>query len=289
MLPSIRQRLIISTAVVLGAVCWLWVAWALQAADGSSGLALTSARVGLVGATVIVLLAGLPAMGVGLITSATGHPMSGIFAVSAALSMLAATGGSMEGWLRQAALPSDYGWLAIETLIWQAGMILMLTVIQRLRSPIRTRWPALAFRDHLGVDVHIRFPTVQTLLAGFVSAGVASVMGYFLILNASSGQVICGLIIAFLIGSLIGQTAFPQTNPVGVLSSPFLVAVVFYVYVIIRFDDGDQLLGAWYTQSLPGLALALPVHYASAGLMGCALGLGLAQNFGESIDDAGPV
>ncbi len=285
MLPSIRQRLMIGTGVVLGALCWLVVAAALRAADGSTGLTLTSARVGLVVAVVIVALAGLPAMGLGLISSATGHAMSGIFTVAAALGMLAAVGGSMEGWLKSATLTGDYKWLIFETLIWQVGVLLMLFVIQRLRSPLRTRWPALAFGDHLGVDTPRRSPFVQVAGSGLVCGGIAAVVGYILIHNADTGQVICGLIIAFLLGGLIAQTAFPFANPLGVLSSPFLVAVCCYGYILIRFGQTEPFLKAWYHQSLPGLALALPIHYASAGLVGCTLGMGMAQTFNETVTD----
>ena len=283
MLPSIRHRLIIGTAVVMGACCWLLVAGLLTTADGSSGLALTSTRVGWVVAVGLVAVAGIPVMALGLLTSVTGHPVAGIFAVATALAVLAGVGGSTEGWLRRAAVPGGYGWLIFESLLWQAGMVFMLTLIQRLRSPLRTRWPALAFQDHLGVDTHLWLPTTQALLAGALCAAVSGVACYFLLLNTSSGQVLCGLTIAFMLGGLIAYTAFPQVNLVGILSSPFIVAIGAYLYVLMRYDDTDSFLRAWFDQSLPGLALALPIHYASAGLAGCTLGVGLAENFNDSM------
>ena len=36
---------------------------------------------------------------------------------------------------------------------------------------------------------------------------------------------------------------------------------------------------AWYDGTLPGPALALPIHYASAALVGAAAGIGLAHSF----------
>jgi hypothetical protein len=70
---------------------------------------------------------------------------------------------------------------------------------------------------------------------------------------------------------------FPSINPVGVLFSPALVALAVYVYMMMGFESDRSVLEAWCGQGLPGLVLALPIHYISAGVAGCAAGVGLAQ------------
>ena len=277
MLPSIRHRLLIGAAIAIGALGWLLVAEMLRPADGSPGLTLMGSRMGLIMALAVVAAAGLPAAALGVFTSAAGNPLSGVFAVSAALAGLAAAGGSMEGWVRGASLPRDFGWLIVECFVWQAGLVVMLAMIQHFRSPLRTRWPALAFQDHLGVDIRIQIPELHAIGAGTVSALFAAVLCYFLIRNADEGQVIGALTIAFGVGGLAGQTVFPQSNPAGILLSPFVVAAVSYGYVLLRFADRHEVLTAWYDQSLPGMAKALPIHYASAAVAGCTIGMGIAQ------------
>lgn len=60
-----------------------------------------------------------------------------------------------------------------------------------------------------------------------------------------------------------------------------------YGYVLFSFNSHDEVLAAWFTQTssaaagarMPGPAMALPIHYASAALAGCAIGVGMAQAF----------
>ena len=41
--------------------------------------------------------------------------------------------------------------------------------------------------------------------------------------------------------------------------------------------DKPDLLASWYDGGVLGMARALPIHYASAGVIGCCLGIGWAQ------------
>lgn len=277
MLPSMRQRLILAVAIALGSVALLAILPELRPADGSGGLSLMSAAVGPLRAIALVALACLPVLALGLVASVTGHPLSGIFVVGAALLVLAGVGGPIDPWMWRSNLPGDYRRLLLEIVIWQAGLVLMLLVIQRLRSPLRTRWPALAFSDHLGIDTHIRFPQAQALGAGLVTAVFAGAGCYLLIRSTEIGQIIGSLLVAFTLGSMIAQMIFPQSNPIGILLSPGLVAALSYGYVLANFASTERVLEAWYLRRLPGSALVLPIFYASAGLIGCTLGIGLAQ------------
>lgn len=279
MLPRLRQRLLILATFVVGACILWWLAGPLRPADGASGISLLTARIGPAAAVGLLVVAMLPVVALGVLTSAVGNPLSGIFAVAAALCVLAARGGSISGWLCRdnAHLPGDYGWLILEMALWLAAFIFMLYVIERLRSPLRSRWPALARHDHLGMDTALRFPQTQALTSGAVCAVIGGVLAYVLLRHSSTSQVMASLILAFAVGALVAHLVFPHSNPVGMLISPGIVALVGYAYALFSFATTPQTLSAWYTGNMPGLALALPIHYASAGIVGVTLGIGWAQ------------
>jgi len=289
MLPSKRQRFLIAIAVVIGAAALLSVLPTLRAADGSSGVSLLSSRVNPLVATLIVAAAALPALIVGLMTS-LANPLSGVFAITIALTVFAGVGGPITGWLHrsEARLPAEFGQLMIEVAIWQAGLIVMLLIIQRLRSPMRTRWPALAFSDHLGVDTQLRFPELQSLGAGLVCTAIGGGVSWLLLRTPATGQVIGALVLAFFLGGLFGHLVFPHTNPIGVLFSPAIVAIVSYAFVMRRFAGlgAPAVYEAFYSHKLLSTATALPVFYVSAGVAGCALGVGFAQGLISGDADA---
>ncbi len=277
MLPKLRQRLVIVVAMALGATLWLCVSGPLGAPDGMGGLSLTSARIGFWGATLLTAGVGIAAMVLGVIASAMGNPLSGVFAVAGGLCVLSAKGGAIDGWMARVEIPGGYAWLMAEMLVWQMGVAIMVVAIQIYRSPLRTKWPALAFEDHLGVDLHIRMPRLQSAAAGLVCATVGLLISSAMIRTSDVGQVIGSLVIAFGIGGVAAGLIFPKVNPAGVLFGPALAAIVVYAYVVLRFHSEETLLRAWFTGEIYGAALALPIHYVSAGLAGCAMGVGLAQ------------
>ena len=277
MMPVVRQRMVIFAAVMVGAVVWSSLASVLGAADGSTGLSLTSSYLGLFWATVVVGLAGLIALGLGLIASAMGNPLSGVFAVSAGLCVLAALAGSIDGWINRSQLPGDYGLLMVEVLVWQSGVVVMLAAIRWLRSPVRAAWPALAYDDHLGVDLHLKLPRLQALAAAAVCSVCGLAIGWVTIRTSDVGQVIGSLMLGFGVGGLAAGLVFPKVNPAALLFSPAIVAVGVYAYILMSYGSGDDLLRALYNQQFPGVGLALPIHYVSAGIAGCTMGVGIAQ------------
>ncbi len=277
MFPRVRIRLLLAVAIVVGAASLYATHTALRSHTGASGLTLIQARSGFVVAALLVALAGLPVAGLGTLTSAVGNPLAGPFAVGTSLLVLAWAGGPIDGWMRTAGPPGSFGALMIELLIWQLGVVLMLTLVQQLRSPLRSCWPALAFDDHLGVDTHIRLPGSQALGAGLVCAIVAGVLCHLLIRSSDINQVLASLLLAFAVGGMAGHMVFPQSNPAAILLSPAIVAAAGYALVLTGYTNHTQVLTAWHAGKISGLALALPVHYASAGLAGAALGVGWAQ------------
>jgi len=277
MLPTMRRRSVIVLAMMIGAMAWTSIYGLLSPVDGSSGVSLMSSRIGTPGATLLVAVTGLVGLGLGLIVSVMGNPLGGVFAVAAGLSALAIKGGSIDGWMLRSDLPGDYACLMMGVLIWQTGVVIILYAVGWLRSPLRALWPALAYDDHLGVDIHLRFPQLQAWSAGGVCAVCGLGVGCVLIRTSDVGQVIAALLVSFGIGGLVAGVIFPRVNPIGILFSPAMVAIAAYTYMWTGFDNSEAVLRAWYGQQLPGIALALPIHYISAGVGGAAAGVGMSQ------------
>lgn len=126
---------------------------------------------------------------------------------------------------------------------------------------------------------------VAKIASMLLCAFVAGVVGLLLIRDTDTGQVLAGLVVAFMIGGIVAQTVFPQHNPIGVIASPLIVAVV--AYVMAMQMDGAQIHERWIglaTSFTPpaGLAMALPIHYMSAGLAGACMGVGVARAFEQA-------
>ena len=198
-----------------------------------------------------------------------------------------------------AQLPGAYLQLLVEMFVWQTGVVLMLILMQRLRGPLRRRWPRLALDDRPDKAFALRLARPWSVGAGFVCAAVAATVAFFLIRRSDTGQVLGSLLVAFTLGGLAAGAVYPRCNPLGVFFSPVLVAGGAYIWVLLHFGAADpgRVLAAWYLQEgagggahsdLPGLAMALPIHYISAGLAGCCLGLGLGAGAAAGDDDPAP-
>ena len=291
MFPSMRQKLIVLVAVLAGGWAWGWASAPLAAADGSTGISLVSGRLALPPAVAVVVLAGLPAIGLGLVASVCSNTICGLFVVGVSLCVLAAHGGSMQGWvLRTDHASAGYLQLAMEMLVWQAGVLVLVALIQSVRPRVRTRWPAVALDDRPDTVLSVPFGRPWSIGAAVVSAAVAVAVASCLIRSADGGQVIGSLLVAFALGGIAAGAVFPGCSPLGVLCSPAAVAVGAYLWVAFQFAGHEQaeLLAAWYLRQgagsgggLPGVALALPIHYASAGVVGCCIGITIGAGHTE--------
>ncbi|MAE60022.1 MAG: hypothetical protein CMJ49_01560 [Planctomycetaceae bacterium] len=211
---------------------------------------------------------------------------------------------------------SGYWVLALETLIWAGLMVLMILVIQVLRQRIAGRIPDVLKRrseEERGRQAAWMFESLvlkspQAGDAAPAASGVrlkpfggvwqqiglslviSTVVGGFLILLLMQwmdpGQVIFVPLIAFTAGAVAAHQIVQTRIGIGILLSPLLVGLVGYVVVALTYgNDVTALQAAIY--GLPGegrapaavlrAALALPIHYASAGVMGAAMGLGWSQ------------
>lgn len=277
MLPQLKHRLIIGLSLVIGGLCWLLAHGALTAADGSGGLSLMDAHVGTAAAVLIVIAAGIPAIVLGLVTAATGNPLAGTFTVCGSLLWLASMGGSIDGYLLRTDLPSGYRQLAIESVIWLVLLAVVFVGIDRLRTVVRPSLQKLASKQHHGARTQLTLPRVRPLLAGLITAAAGAFICNLLIQSPDGGQVNGSLMLGFGVAALVGNMIVPQRNPLVILLSPLIVGLVTYAWVAASYTSHDALLVDLYRHNLLNLALALPIHYASSGVVGCALGVGLAQ------------
>lgn len=124
-------------------------------------------------------------------------------------------------------------------------------------------------------------------LEGMVVAPVVAVAcGILLVRSPEVGQVIGGLLIAFIVASTVSAHLYPNTPTLALLLNPTLVGIAAYLAVAIgHFAEPPQALraaafafiglhsGAQAGWLLP-LGLVLPVYYGSAGLAGSAIGIG---------------
>ncbi len=277
MLPPLKHRLVIGLALVLGALCWILALGPLRAADGSAGISLMDARCGTTLAVVLVVLAGLPAFGAGLLAASTGNPLAGAFTLAGALIPLASLGGPITGYYFRSPLPSVFKPLAVEAAVWLILMGTAFVVIDRLRKSVRPRLENLVVKRHLGARIEFGVPGGTSLLAGLITAVGGALLCNILVQSPDCGQVTGGLLIGFALAAMIAQSVVPQHNPLVILLSPMLVALVSYIWAGRIYTTPDSLLADLYRGDLLNLVLALPVHYASAGVAGAAAGVGLAQ------------
>ena len=278
MLPRLKQRLVIASGVALGGICWLLARGFLTASDGSVGLSLIDAHNGIAVAVIALLIAGVPAVLASTLSASTGNPLAGAFTLGGSLMVLAAVGGASQGFIHRAELPGDYRRLAIESGVWIVLLIVILLIVDRLRLMVRPRIKPLVSKQHLGARIKLGLPGSQPLLAGAVSAALGALACNLLIQTPDGGQVNCSLVLGFAVAAMIARMLVPQQNPIVILISPLVVGIGVYLWVASSYQSQDALLADYYSRDLFNLAVALPIHYASAGVAGCAIGVGMAQS-----------
>lgn len=294
MLPTITQRLMMLAAIIVSTLCLMPILPALTAADGSSGLSLIDARVGVVWACGLLLLAGLPALVIGLYVSSSGNPLSGVFTIGFALMILAANGGSMSGLIqRQADRPrtepsggSIFMQLEVEMALWALAWCAMMFLLRRYRLRIRamTVPPRLKTRFSSMMPVEEddtpRFVLhVRPGMAGLLCAALAFVLCRVLMQTPTSGQVIGSILLSFVIAGLTARLILPTGNVVYLLLSPLAVGFATYAIgaVLHGSASADDLILRWQRGEITGPMFAMPIHWASAGLIGVSAGIGMAQ------------
>lgn len=281
-------------AVVLGTLCWLPILPMLTHTAGWEGLSLMDARSGVAMACLMLLVAGLAAMVSGLYVSSAGNPLSGVYTTGFSLMILAAYGGSMNGLImrqaeRSAGQPTGgalFRQLGVEMLLWALAWCLLMFLIRRFRDRIRERLVPRRLKTPFATTAPIeeedtpRFVLqVRPAMAGLLCAGLAWVMCRFLMQTDAGAQVIGSILLAFMLAGLTARLAIPTGNVVFLLLSPLGVGLAAYVVASVNYGtvSAEELIQLWQRGTLAGPMYALPIHWASAGLIGVSIGIGMAQ------------
>ena len=271
-----RQRLVVVGSLVVGGLCWMQAGPALLPESGLGGVTLLNAPAWLVGGAVVALLAGAVAVGLAVLCGAMGNPLAAAFVFGAALCFLARRGGTTFGFLVEAT-PGRYVALLVEAGVWFAMLAGTLWLTSIARLPLRRRLPWLATEARRDRSLLRGWGDPASPLGVLVTAGVGGLLAHLMIRTWDAGQIVGALLFSFTIGSLVAQMVATKASPGALVLSPLVVAAVGYVQAFMLYGSNEELLAAAFRGEASGLAWTLPVHYASAGVAGCALGAGLGQ------------
>jgi hypothetical protein len=256
----------------------------------------------------------VPVVLVASLAGAMGNPLAAVFAVAAALAFPAVAGGSIDATLRSAGSARVYLLLAAEAVVWggfvAAVAAACLKLSRRLadHAPPRVEPlprgadgkptaqatsanPAMPPEDAAGAvlglggavvqavaeKTRLAAPLVQLLLGAVVTALVGGLLAGLIVRSIDPWQVVWGLVIAFTLAGLIAHQLFPAPSPVAILVGPLLAAAACYALQAVLGGSGDAFRAAYFEGRLLAPALALPVYYASAGVVGASLGIGWSQ------------
>ncbi|MEM9417795.1 MAG: hypothetical protein AAGA25_01910 [Planctomycetota bacterium] len=283
MLPSQTQRVLMLLAVISGTIAWWWLCAYLSPEDGLSGWSLSDAKSGLGLASGLLLFTALPVLVAAGFVAASGNPISGVFCLALA-GVIAYHGNGLDAVARRAAdagnTMSLYPQLVIELGIAALIGTLILVGLQATRKFWRPHIPHRLRSRHLGEPLSLLKLDSKSITAGLITAAIGAVLTAGLVRSDNPQQVAGGLVLAFSLAALIGHGVAPNHRPWASLIAPAVVGVVGYAWAWLRMQNSgetDALLGALYRNELPGLALGLPLHYLTAGVLGCTIGIGIGQ------------
>ncbi len=273
MLARLAMIVGFTLAVLLGTAA----GGALTSADGWRPVTVGGLACGpLAGGLLLVgCLAG--AIGLGLLAGVFTPALWAAAIAAAGLAAVGLHGGSVEGLLRATDAPVAAAYagmaaeLAVGALLWLGG----LAVIERVDAALQQRLPQAA-RPPQGPRL-FAWAHMATMNAGLICAVVAAAIGFVLLRDPDPKQAVGGLIIAFMLGGLAAQTAYPRGAATGMLLSPALVGLAAYAWFAWQSGPTDVVLADLYARRLLPLALAMPLHYLGAGTLGCVLGIAWAK------------
>lgn len=287
--PPTVYRLFIVVAVAVCGILYIQALPVARAADGTEGFTLLLSAEPLTAAVWVAVLTAV-AVAVALAATAIGRPTAGVFVVAAGLAIAAAKGGSIDGWLRRADGTGLYGFFAAEMLAWTGLWVAVTLVVYQFNAflqklaperaegvaegaasvPEPTWWGAAdAMEGRSGVGAE--------LLAAGTCIVIGSVGVAVLVRVPQWPQVVWGVGISYLIAGLVAHQVSPVRNPLLFVLSPLIAGLGWYVYIAMQGMDRTELLHHYFQGQFWPAGLALPVHYASAGVAGAMFGRAWSQ------------
>lgn len=284
-------RLLQGFAVVLGGWIWSGAASWLIASGGESGATVVLSASGIVPAFVMLLLLGVVAFAFAALVAGLYDWIAGLLAFALAMGVPAVAGGSMQGLMHAAtATPEEplanlYLWLMMEVVLFAGLMMLAGWGLQKIQSLLAPRLTAAGYAPLPSIQRRVLQKNVNMIdvLAGLTALLFGGGLSWLLLQTGQTGQVFGGLLLGFGAGTFLALSLFPTNNMLPVLLAPFAVALVTCLQMVVTGGDTPMTLASWYRGEFNGLALALPIFYASAALAGCLLGGHFAATFGEAL------
>ncbi len=271
-----KRMLALLAVTAIAIFCFRLIESPLRAADGSSGISLFYAQVSFPAAMGLLLLGMVIPFALCVGLGCWGNPLRGVFAMCLALAVLGHRGGGMANWMRTHELPGAYGVLIVELLIWSVLLGALVGAIHLVRKALAGRygWIDPRHRPLWRLDV-------DTFGAGVTAAAVGAILTWFIVQTADVGQVVWGLGLSFLLAGFVAHYIWPAAAPGAMLAAPLVVGVGGYLATLVLYSTHPEVLAAFYGSGLHGHAKALPVHYASAAMVGLVIGIAWRQVLAE--------
>jgi hypothetical protein len=149
------------------------------------------------------------------------------------------------------------------------------------------------FRGHrpLGVTPasHLLFANWGSLAGLVMTCVTGAIIVELLGASMANKQMLAAIIIGFTVAALLSGMVLTRCGILPILAAPMCVAATAYLYVAMTYGTEPAFLAALYSRQVPGVALAMPCFYASAGTLGCAIGLGIANFAHQSVTNERPL
>ncbi|MEM1212279.1 MAG: hypothetical protein AAGI68_08255 [Planctomycetota bacterium] len=293
MFPTITQRLMMLVGLLL--VVWPAV-WAGELASGAA-VSLAAGRWS-AGVTLMVMVLGLlPAVGAGLVLSATGNVLSGVWLVGAAAVAMGVSGGvsgggGMDAVVRASPTAGTMTWLALESGVWGLAVMGLWLGLKAVRPGLR-RWLVRRVGERWvtpkpGGMGESGWASLRAMGSALVTAGVGGGLVWLALRSSGSGQVVAAGVVGLTVGGLAGRLAFPGGHALLSLLSPAGLGLAGFWLAgqgLTGLSE-QEVLAMWYGGEWVPIARGLPVVLVGAGVVGAAMGVGLGQAVERAVERA---
>ncbi len=223
--------------------------------------------------SLIILIVGFALLGLGAwaINKDSQDPYFGSLAAAGSLTLVLLQKPGLDTWLKSIVQPdqSVFFELAAESIIWQAGVVLIFIFAADVPKPWTPHVRSAVNLDSL-LLTQVRFNrwTSRTWASAGVGLVVFLICSWALVRAPGPAQAIWGSALAAFIAAIVARVNFPSRNPLPLFFIPGLIGPIVYLYTGLSINGEAHLLTAWYGNTLPGLANALPCHLATGSLLG---------------------